>query len=372
MIPFNVPVVLGTEKDFVADLFVKKKFSGDGHYSKLCHEALAKYLGAPKVLLTTSCTDALEMAALLIDIKEGDEVIMPSYTFVSTANAFVLRGAKVVFIDVNEDTMNIDENLIEAAITSRTKAVVVVHYAGWSCDMEKVASLCKKHSLSLIEDAAQALGATYKGKKLGTFGALSCFSFHETKNIQCGEGGALVINDESYFKRAEIIREKGTNRSQFFRGQTDKYTWVDVGSSFLPSEFNAAFLFAQLQKIDFINADRVRIWNKYHKELNETFEILECPDYCTNNAHLFSIKLKDLEERTRFISFLKENDIVAPFHYVPLHTAPAGKQFSRFHGEDVHTTRESERLVRLPLFFGMTEEDQDKIIRVIKSFSTAG
>lgn len=370
MISFNVPAVLGNEKEYLSDLFEKKKFSGDGFYTKKSQEALAQYLGAPKALLTTSCTDALEMSAILLDIKEGDEVIMPSFTFVSTSNAFVLRGAKIVFIDVNKNTMNIDENLIESAITPKTKAIVVVHYAGWSCDLDKVMSLSKKHSIPVIEDAAQALGATYKGKKLGTFGVMSCFSFHDTKNIQCGEGGALVINDEAYFKRAEIIREKGTNRSQFLRGQTDKYTWVDLGSSFLPSELNAAFLFAQLGKIDFINADRVRVWNRYHKELKDQFEVLECPSYCTNNAHLFSIRLKDIEQRTRFISYLKEHNISAVFHYVPLHSSPAGKSFSRFHGDDRFTTAESERLVRLPIYFGMTEEDQNKVIKVIKDFAS--
>ena len=369
MIPFNIPVVLGSEKDALAEVFAKRKFSGDGYFSTKCHEVLAEYLNAPKALLTTSCTDALEMSAILLDIKQGDEVIMPSFTFVSTSNAFVLRGAKIVFVDVNPKTMNIDESLIESAITSNTKAIVLVHYAGWSCDMDKVMSISKKHNIPVVEDAAQALGAEYKGKKLGTFGAMSCFSFHETKNIQCGEGGALVINDDKYIKRAEIVREKGTNRSQFLRGQTDKYTWVDLGSSFLPSELNAAFLYTQLVKIDYINSDRVRIWNKYLAAFKDQYDVLNCPDYCSKNAHLFSIRLKDVEERTSFIDYLKKNGVSSVFHYVPLHTSPAGRIYSNFHGEDKFTTSESERLVRIPLYFGMTEADQEKVISVIKSFS---
>ena len=368
MIPFNKPVVLGTEQACIADVFARSKFSGDGYYSSQCHELLASYLGAKKALLTTSCTDALEMAALLLDISAGDEVIMPSFTFVSTANAFVLRGAKIVFLDVNPKTMNMDENLIESAITSKTKAIVLVHYAGWSCDLDKVLEISKKHNIPVVEDAAQALGATYKGKKLGSFGVMSAFSFHETKNIQCGEGGALVLNDEKYVQRAEIIREKGTNRSLFLRGQVDKYTWVDVGSSFLPSELNAAFLYTQLQSIDLINSNRVETWNRYKNELSGYYEILECPEYCTNNAHLFSIKLKDIEERTQFIDHLKNNQISAVFHYVPLHSSPAGKQYGYFFGNDVNTTKDSNRLVRLPLYYNLSTDDQHRIVEIILSF----
>lgn len=368
MIPFNKPVVLGNEKDFISEVFLKNKFSGDGYFSGKCHEVLSSYFEAPKTLLTTSCTDALEMAAILLNIAEGDEVIMPSFTFVSTSNAFALRGAKIIFVDVNPQTMNMDENLIEQAITGKTKAIVLVHYAGWSCDIEKVQGISKKYNIPIIEDAAQALGATYKGKKLGTFGVLSCFSFHETKNIHCGEGGALVINDEKYIKRSEIIREKGTNRSQFLRGQTDKYTWVDIGSSFLPSELNAGFLYPQLLAVDAINANRVQRWDRYKKELSGIIEILDCPVYCTNNAHLFSIKLKDIEERTRLIDHLKKLNVSAVFHYVPLHSSPAGKKYGIFHGEDKFTTKESERLVRLPLYYDLTESDQTKVIEAIKSF----
>lgn len=368
MIPFNRPVVLGTEKNFIEEVFNKQKFSGDGFFSSKCHETLASYLGAPKALLTTSCTDALEMAAILLDIAPGDEVIMPSFTFVSTSNAFALRGAKIVFLDINPDTMNMDESLIEKAITSKTKCIALVHYAGWSCDLDKVLEISKKHNIPVIEDAAQALGATYKGRKLGTFGVMSAFSFHETKNIQCGEGGALVINDEKFVKRAEIVREKGTNRSQFLRGQTDKYTWVDIGSSFLPSELNAAFLFPQLNDVDVINANRLERWETYKKELSGIIEILDCPKYCTNNAHLFAVKLNDIEERTQFIDHMKKHDILTVFHYVPLHSSPGGKRFGEFRGEDKFTTKESNRLVRLPLYYDLSTEDQNKVISAIKSF----
>lgn len=367
-IPFNRPAITGTEKKYLDDVFIKERFSGDGFYSRECQAVLEKYLDVPKVLLTTSCTDALEMAALLLNIQAGDEVIMPSFTFVSTSNAFVLRGAKIVFVDIKPETMNLNESLIEAAITPRTKAIVLVHYAGWSCDMEKVIALSKKYNLPVIEDAAQALGASFKGKKLGTFGALSCFSFHETKNIQCGEGGALVINDEKFIQRAEIIREKGTNRSQFFRGQTDKYTWVDVGSSFLPSELNAAFLYSQLQSIDMINSDRVASWNKYKKELSGIIELIDCPDYCNNNAHLFAVKLENINERTDFIDFLKLKNISAVFHYIPLHASEAGKKYGVFSGVDEFTSKESERLVRLPLYYGMKTEEVEYTCKAIKDF----
>lgn len=368
MIPFNKPVVLGSELKCLAEVFEKNKFSGDGFFSSKCQDLITSFLGAKKTLLTTSCTDALEMAAILLDISPGDEVIMPSFTFVSTANAFVLRGARIVFLDINPTTMNMDENLIEEAITSKTRAIVLVHYAGWSCDLDKVLDICRRHNLPLVEDAAQALGAQYKGKKLGTFGDLACFSFHETKNIQCGEGGALVINNDKFISRSEIIREKGTNRSQFLRGQTDKYTWVDLGSSFLPSELNASFLSSQLESITKINNNRFKSWNYYKENLSGVIEILDCPDYCTNNAHLFGVKATNIEERTNLIDALKEKKILSVFHYVPLHSSPAGKIFSTFHGVDKHTTRESERLLRLPLYFNMSDQDLEMVTKAIKDY----
>ena len=330
---------------------------------------------AEEVLLTTSCSSALEMAALLADIKPGDEVIMPAFTFVSTANAFVLRGAKIVFVDIRPDTMNIDENLIEAAITDRTKAIVPVHYAGVACEMGKILAIAKKHNLLVIEDAAQGVMAKYKDKYLGTIGDIGCYSFHETKNYSSGEGGAVVFKDNRYTEMAEIIREKGTNRSKFFRGQVDKYTWVECGSSYLPSDINAAYLWAELEQADKINDNRLATWNYY----NENLKILEdegyiqrpyIPEECKHNAHMYYIKAKDLEERTNLIKYLKENGVQAVFHYIPLHTAPAGIKYGRFNGEDKYTTKESDRLLRLPMYYNLQKEDAEKVVQTIKDFYT--
>lgn len=374
MIDFNVPPYVGTELKYVEEAVAKNhKICGDGPFTHRCNEWIEQKTGTTKALLTTSCTHATELAALLADIKEGDEVIMPSYTFVSTADAFVLRGAVPVFVDIRPDTMNIDENLIEAAITDKTRAIVPVHYAGVSCEMDKIMELAEKYHLVVIEDAAQGIMSTYKGKALGTFGQFGCFSFHETKNYSMGEGGALLIRDSENVERAEIIREKGTNRAKFFRGQIDKYTWVDAGSSYLPGDMNAAYLMAQLDRADEILEDRMRSWNLYWELLSPLkdegkIELPYIPEYCTHNAHMFYIKAKDLKERTELIRFLKENDIQAVFHYIPLHTAPAGLRFGRFHGEDVYTTRESERLMRLPLFYGLTEEQVRYISGKIKEF----
>ena len=373
MIRFNVPPYTGKEMEYIKKAVENQKICGDGDFTHKCNEWIQNKTGIKKALLTTSCTHATEMAAILCDIKPGDEVIMPSYTFVSTADAFVLRGAKAVFVDIRPDTMNIDENLIEAAITDKTKAIAPVHYAGVSCDMDKIMDIAKRHNLKVVEDAAQGIMSEYKGKALGTFGDFGCFSFHETKNFSMGEGGAILIRDDENIERAEIIREKGTNRAKFFRGQIDKYTWVDAGSSYLPSELNAAYLYAQLELADQITANRMKTWNTYY----EAFEELEnaerierpfIPADCKHNAHMFYLKCKDLEERSAFISFLKENDILAVFHYIPLHSAPAGKSFGRFHGEDVYTTKESERLVRLPLYYGIKDEEVEYIVGKVKEF----
>ena len=373
MIRFNVPPFTGKEMDYIKKAVENQKICGDGEFTKKCNEWLENKTGATKALLTTSCTHATEMAAILSDIKPGDEVIMPSYTFVSTADAFVLRGAKAVFVDVRPDTMNIDENLIEDAITEKTKAIVPVHYAGVSCEMDKIMEIAKNHNLMVIEDAAQGIMSEYKGKALGTFGEYGCFSFHETKNFSMGEGGALLIRDKENIEHAEIVREKGTNRAKFFRGQIDKYTWVDAGSSYLPSELNAAYLYAQLELANEITADRMHTWNMYYDafeelENKERIERPFIPSDCKHNAHMFYLKCKDLEERTAFIKFLGENGILAVFHYIPLHGAPAGKMFGRFNGEDVYTTKESERLVRLPLYYGLKEEEVEYIIGKVKEF----
>lgn len=374
MIDFNVPPYTGTEMAYVEEAIAKNhKICGDGPFTHRCSEWLEKKTGTTKALLTTSCTHATELAALLADIKEGDEVIMPSYTFVSTADAFVLRGAVPVFVDIRPDTMNIDEDKIEAAITKYTKAIVPVHYAGVSCEMDKIMELAKKHKLTIIEDAAQGIMSTYKGKALGTFGDYGCFSFHETKNYSMGEGGALLIRDKANVERAEIIREKGTNRAKFFRGQIDKYTWVDVGSSYLPGDINAAYLMAQLDMADKIFEDRMRSFELYRELLTPLADkgkitLPVIPSHCTHNAHMFYIKAKDLEERTALIHYLKENEIQAVFHYIPLHSAPAGQEFGRFHGEDVYTTRESERLLRLPMFYGLTEEQVRYIAEKVTAF----
>lgn len=374
MIDFNVPPYTGTEITYIEEAIAKNhKICGDGPFTHRCSEWLEKRTGTTKALLTTSCTHATELAALLSDIHKGDEVIMPSYTFVSTADAFVLRGAVPVFVDIRPDTMNLDETKIEAAITERTKAIVPVHYAGVSCEMDLIMNLAKKYNLAVIEDAAQGILSTYKGKALGTFGDFGCFSFHETKNYSMGEGGALLIRDKENVERAEIIREKGTNRAKFFRGQIDKYTWVDVGSSYLPGDMNAAYLMAQLDLADEIFADRMRSWNLYEELLKPLadkgkIELPTIPKHCTHNAHMFYIKAKDLKERTTLIHFLKENEIQAVFHYIPLHSAPAGQQFGRFHGEDVYTTKESERLLRLPMFYKLTENQVRYIAEKVIEF----
>ncbi len=373
MIDFNVPLYIGKETDYMKGAIENKKICGDGMFTKKCNQWIEEKTGTKKALLTTSCTHATELAALLADIKEGDEVIMPAYTFVSTADAFVLRGAKAVFVDIRPDTMNIDENLIEDAITEKTRAIVPVHYAGVSCEMDKIMEIAKKHNLLVIEDAAQGIMSEYKGKALGTIGDYGCFSFHETKNYSMGEGGALLIRDEENVENAEIMREKGTNRSKFFRGQIDKYTWVEKGSSYLPSDLNAAYLYAQLEVADKINDRRLAIWDKYYEGLKELkdegkIELQVIPEGCKHNAHMFFMKAKDLQERTELIKYLKENEIQTVFHYIPLHTAPAGIKYGRFHGEDRYTTKESERLMRLPMHYALTDEDVECVIEKIKEF----
>ena len=373
MINFNIPPFVGGELTYVEEAIRSGKICGDGQFTKKCTSWLENYAEEGKVLLTTSCTHATEMSALLADICPGDEVIMPSYTFVSTADAFVLRGAKVIFIDIRPDTMNINEKLIENAVTERTKAIVPVHYAGISCEMDVICRIAQKYNLYIIEDAAQGLMSSYKGKVLGTIGDFGCCSFHETKNYSMGEGGALFIKNSEDFLKAEIVREKGTNRSQFFRGEIDKYTWMDVGSSYLPSELNAAYLWAQLEKSREIYEDRMRSWNLYYELLKE-LEVkgyIECPvvpEGCIHNAHMFYIKLKNLEERTMLIHYLRGKNIYAVFHYVPLHTSPAGKKFGMFSGEDKYTTKESERLLRLPLYYGLKDNEVKYIVKSINDY----
>ena len=373
MIDFNIAPYIGTELDYIKKAVDNRKICGDGEFTKKCNAWFEAQTGTTKALLTTSCTHALEMSAILCDIQPGDEVIMPAYTFVSTADAFVGRGAKVVFVDIRPDTMNIDETLIEQAITEKTKAIVPVHYAGVGCEMDTIMDIAKRHDLKVIEDAAQGVNAFYKNTPLGTFGDYGCFSFHETKNYSMGEGGALLIRDPADIERAEIIREKGTNRSKFFRGQVDKYTWVDFGSSYLPSDINAAYLWAQLERADDINQDRLNTWERYRSGLQHLadsgkIELPYIPEHCTHNAHMFYIKVKDLSERTRLIKYLRERDICAVFHYIPLHTAPAGQKFSRFAGEDRYTTAESERLLRLPLYYEIGEEKTQYIIDTVNRF----
>lgn len=373
MIVFNVPPCADKAMDYIRECVENQKICGDGAYTKKCNQWIEERTGAGKCLLTTSCTHATELAALLADIQPGDEVIMPSYTFVSTADAFVLRGATPVFVDIRPDTMNIDEKLIEAAITDKTKAIVPVHYAGVACEMDTILDIAKRHNLLVIEDAAQGILSSYKGRALGTLGDFGCYSFHETKNYSMGEGGALLIRDEKYVEDAEIIREKGTNRSKFYRGQIDKYTWVNYGSSYLPSDMNAAYLYAQLEQADEINSARLACWNRYYEKLTPLMEAgrLELPvvpEGCVHNAHMFYIKAKDIAERTELIAFLKENGVLSVFHYIPLHTAPAGIKYGRFHGEDKYTTAESERLARLPMYYGLTPEQVDYICEVIKRF----
>lgn len=373
MINFNVPPYVGKEMEYIAEAIASHKICGDGAFSKKCHTWLEQRFGSNKMLLTTSGSAALDMAALLCDIQPGDEVILPSFTFSSTANSFAIYGAKLVFVDVRPDTMNIDEKLIEAAITEKTKVIVPVHYAGVACEMDTIMDIARRHGLYVVEDTAQAIMSTYKGRPLGTIGDVGCFSFHETKNYSMGEGGAVSVNNPDMIERAEILREKGTNRAKFFRGQVDKYNWVDIGDSFLPSELNAAYLYAQLEKADEINKDRLNTWNAY----NEAFKALEeqglvslpvIPEDCVHNAHMYYIKCRDLDERTEFISFLKEKGVMAVFHYVPLHSAPAGLKFGIFHGEDRYTTADSDRLVRLPMYYGLTEADRNTVIAAVKEF----
>ena len=373
MISFNVPPVTGKEIIYMQDAISRNKICGDGYYTKLCNKWIEDTTGIAKALLTTSCTHATELAAILCDIKPGDEVIMPSYTFVSTADAFVLRGAKVVFVDIRPDTMNIDEKLIENAITDKTVAIVPVHYAGVSCEMDTIMEIAGKYNLKVVEDAAQGVMSKYKGKSLGTIGDYGCYSFHETKNYSMGEGGAILIRDAKDSDRAEIVREKGTDRSRFLRGQVDKYTWVAAGSSYLPSDLNAAYLYAQLEVAQQVFDDRMNSWNKY----NEAFKYLKdkrvietpfVPEECEHNAHMYYIKLDNIEERTKFINYMKENDILTVFHYIPLHSAPAGREYGVFAGEDKYTTKESERIVRLPLYYNMGETVDEVISKVYKYF----
>ncbi len=374
MILFNKPPFTGNEEKYILEAIRNNKISGDGEFTKRCHKWFEERFKCKKVLLTTSCTHALEMAAILLDIKEGDEVIMPSYTFVSTANAFVLRGAKIVFVDIRPDTMNIDETKIEQAITDRTKAIVPVHYAGVGCEMDTIMDIAKKYNLFVIEDAAQGMMSKYKGKALGTIGHLGTYSFHETKNYtSAGEGGLLLINDNVFVQRAEIIREKGTNRSLFFRGMVDKYSWVDVGSSYLMNDVSAAYLFGNLEKADEINENRLATWKKYYDGLKELekkgfIKLPTIPDGCIHNAHMFYLKVKDLETRTELLEYLKENDILAVFHYIPLHSSHAGLEFSRFVGEDKFTISESEKLLRLPIYFDIDVEQVEYVLEYLVKF----
>ena len=373
-ISFNRPPFVGKETEYIKEAVEKNgMICGDGPFTKKCSQWMKDRFQTKNVLLTTSCTHALEMAAFLADIQPGDEVIMPSYTFVSTADAFVLRGATCVFVDIRPDTMNIDETKIEEAITEKTKAIVPVHYAGVSCAMDEIMAIAKKYNLKVVEDAAQGVNAFYKGKALGTIGDFGCYSFHETKNYSMGEGGAILFQDDRYLEPAEILREKGTNRSQYFRGQIDKYTWVGYGSSYLPSDMNAAYLWAQLEEADKINDKRLSIWNFYHEELKELEDkgVLErpyIPEYATHNAHMYYIKVKDLRVRTKLLPYLKERGILSVFHYVPLHSATAGKKFGRFHGEDVYTTKESERLCRLPMYYSLSLEEAAEVVKALKEF----
>ena len=373
MINFNIPPYIGNELQYIKQAVENKKICGDGEFTKRCNKWIEDKFHAQKVLLTTSGTTALEMAMLLCDLKEGDEVILPSYTFSSTATSVVLTGAKLVFVDIRPDTMNIDEKKIEAAITDKTKALAAVHYAGVACEMDSLMEIAKRYGLKVVEDAAQGVMSTYKGKALGTIGDFGCYSFHETKNYSMGEGGALVINNPEYNERAEILREKGTNRAKFFRGQVDKYTWVDYGSSYLPSDMNAAYLWAQLEQADEINQDRMDTWNYYYNELKYLqekgmVELPVIPEECIHNAHMFYVKLKNLSERTEFITYLRDKGVQSTFHYIPLHSAPAGEKFGRFHGEDQFTTSESERLTRLPMYYGIGEQDRKYVVDCIKEY----
>lgn len=373
MISFNVPPFQKNAIAYIQDAINSHKICGDGVYTKKCSEWLEEQTGVAKALLTTSCTHALEMAALLAGIQAGDEVIMPSYTFVSTADAFVLRGAKIVFVDIRPDTMNIDETLIEAAVTERTKAIVPVHYAGVACEMDTILKIAKKYKLTVIEDAAQGMMCTYKGKPLGAIGDYGCYSFHETKNYSMGEGGALLLKSGDKIVDAEIIREKGTNRSQFFRGEVDKYSWQEAGSSYLPSDLNAAYLWAQLEKAQEINESRRRLWERYYEclaplEQSGKLDLPCVPEGCVHNGHMFYVKVRDIRERGEMIAYLKEYGLQAVFHYIPLHSSTAGKKYGVFHGEDKYTTKESERLLRLPMYYGFREEEAEWVCEIVKGF----
>lgn len=373
-IPFNIPPYVGHEMEYLQKACeVNHKICGDGPFTKQCKAWVEEKTGTAECLMTTSGTSALEMAAHLSHIQPGEEVIMPSYTFCSTADAFVLKGAVPVFVDIRPDTMNLDETLLEDAITDKTRAIAAVHYAGVSCEMDTILEIAGRHHLTVVEDAAQGVMSSYKGRALGTFGDFGCYSFHETKNYSMGEGGALLIRDPEKISEAEILREKGTNRSQFFRGQIDKYTWVDYGSSFLPSELNAAYLMAQLDQADAINNARLARWEQYYRLLSPLaaegrIELPVIPKDCVHNAHMFYIKTRDLEERQALIQALREQGILAVFHYIPLHSSPAGRKFGRFHGEDRYTTRESERLLRLPMYYSLTEENVNDVVSVIEEF----
>lgn len=373
MIPFNIPPYVGTELDYVRQAVESHKICGDGQFTKKCDAWIEQRFHAQKSLLTTSGTTALDMATLLCEIEPGDEIILSSFTFSSTATAAVLAGAKLVFVDIRPDTMNIDEKKIEEAITDRTRVIMVTHYAGVSCEMDTIMDIARRHNLKVIEDAAQGVMSSYKGKALGTIGDFGCYSFHETKNYSMGEGGAVIINDPAYNEKAEILREKGTNRSRFLRGQVDKYTWVSFGDSYLPSELNAAYLWGQLEKADEINEDRLNNWRGYYEGLKPLadagkIELPVVPEGCVHNAHMFYIKCANLQERTDFIAYLKEHGVGAVFHYVPLHSAPAGLKYGRFVGEDVYTTKESDRLVRLPMYYGLTEKDRDTVCKTVRNY----
>ncbi len=373
MIPFNIPPYTGNEMNYIQQAIESHKICGDGQFTKKCNTWMEERFRAQKVLLTTSGTTALDMALLLCDLQPGDEVILPSYTFSSTATAPVLAGAKLIFVDIRPDTMNIDETKIEEAITDKTKVIIAMHYAGVACEMDSIMKIARKYNLMVVEDAAQGVMSTYKGKYLGAIGDFGCYSFHETKNYSMGEGGAIVINNPEYNEKAEILREKGTNRAKFFRGQVDKYTWVDFGDSYLPSELNAAYLWAQLEMADEINEDRLNTWNTYYEALKPLeeegkIELPVVPDECTHNAHMFYLKCKNLEERTALISYMKSKEILCVFHYIPLHSAPAGIKYGKFHGKDQYTTKESERLVRLPMYYGLKNEDSKDVVRTIIEF----
>lgn len=372
-IPFSLPATIGSEIEYIKEAVDGHRLSGDRAFSEQCARILQNATGAIRALLTPSCTHALEMSAILFNIKPGDEVIMPSFTFASTANAFVLRGAKIVFVDIRPDTLNLDENLVEEFITDRTRAIVPVHYASVACEMDTLNDIAKSHDLYVVEDAAQGVGATYKGRPLGSIGHLGTFSFHETKNLQCGEGGALLVNDETLLQRSEIVREKGTNRAQFFRGEVDKYTWLDMGSSELLGELSAAFLFAQLESIDHVTRDRMITWSRYQKilcvlEEKGKLELPHIPSHCGQNGHIFYVKMADETQRNALLSFLNKRGIGATFHYVPLHSAPAGQKFGIFRGEDRYTTKESSRLLRFPIYYNMSPEDVDRVCEAVVDF----